>query len=195
MARDYAKRPKKKSRKQAKNKSSNNSWTWMFTGLLIGLLVAGIGYLKLADDAKLEQPAPVAMVKPDVEQKPGKPQFDFYTLLPEMEVAVPEPQPSKPRLATKQPTPPGPNADPIEQARYRLQLASFRKFEEADSLKAKLALEGHFVEIQSVKLATGQTWYRVRTPVVGNRDEAINLQRELQKQAINSMILKASEEG
>jgi len=194
MARDYVKRPKKKRRKSAAKKSTH-SWTWMFTGLMIGLLVAGIGYLKLSDNAKLKAPAPLAMTQPKAESKPNKPQFDFYTLLPEMEVSVPEPKakpkPSPSRLAEKPATP----ASPIEQARYRLQLASFQKFDEADSLKARLTLEGHFVEIQSVKLATGKTWYRVRTPVLGGRDEAIHLQKELQKQAINSMLLKATDES
>lgn len=194
MARDYAKRPKK--RKKAKKGTS--SWVWLLTGVMMGLVVAAVGYLKLF--VPYEGSATPTPKQAEAKQS-TKPKFDFYTLLPEMEVEVPE----APKKSTRQATKPSTkkpvtitakkesNKQPskaLEAAKYRLQLASFKKYDEADSMKARLALEGIFVEIQTVKLDTGQTWYRVRTTQFEERTDALALQKNLQRQAINSMLLK-----
>jgi cell division protein FtsN len=191
MARDYAKRPKKRK----KSSSGVSSWVWLLTGLLVGLVLAAIAYLKLfvhGGNIRIDS-GPIA--KQTISKKESsKPKFDFYTLLPEMEVEVPDAQPpaaippSQPQVAELQPAP----SKALDAAKYRLQLASFKKFDEADSMKARLALEGIFVEIQTVKLDSGQTWYRVRTTQFEDRDDALTLQKSLQRQAISSMLLKDS---
>ncbi len=181
MARDYAKRPNKR-----KQRKSVSSWVWLLTGLLIGLVLAGIAYLKvIMPQRNVEPEKTVSAPPPTVKPEPiaAKPKFDFYTLLPEMEVGVPEKAPAAPAK-------PASPSKTLETAKYRLQLASFKSFEEADGMKARLALEGVFVEIQTVKVESGQTWYRVRTSLFNDRNEALALQKSLQKQAINSMLLK-----
>jgi cell division protein FtsN len=200
MARDYAKRPKK--RKKAKKPISG--WAWLVTGLLIGLVLAAVAYLKLIVSSDEGERGPSIFVSSKEEKKPSKPKFDFYTLLPEMEVEVPESRSSSssstpppaakptPKTTTAKTTTPEASKT-IEQAKYRLQLASFKQFDEADSMKARLALEGIFVEIQTVTLDSGQTWYRVRTTQFEDRNEALTLQKNLQKQAINSMLLSERE--
>lgn len=196
MARDYAKRPHKRSSRKTASKSRRSvaPWTWLLTGLLTGLVVAAVAYLKITvapsvtpppSTAKAADPAPTPK---KVAQAPAAPKFDFYTLLPEMEVAVPEAAAPAPKLAAEINLP-----NPLDQAKYRLQLASFKRYNDADTLKAKLAMSGHVVEIHSIKLDNGQVWYRVYTPVLSSREQAVILQKELQNQAISSMLLKATE--
>ena len=76
----------------------------MFAGLLIGLFVAFLVYIKMQSGVQPPQvflkeslPAKETVTEtgtPDREDatdaKPSEPRFDFYTLLPEMEVVVPE---------------------------------------------------------------------------------------------------------
>jgi cell division protein FtsN len=209
MARDYAKRPKRKMERKTtrrpvpKKRASVAPWTWLVTGLLMGLVIAAIAYLKISmlPGSKAE-PVPAqakSQAKPKpapqkaVAKAPPPPKFDFYTLLPEMEVAVSEPP--KPKPVPVQATQPDDDIvlpHPLDQAKYRLQIASFKRYEDADTLKAKLAMNGHAVEIHSIKLDNGTVWYRVYTPVLPNREQAVSLQKELQNQAISSMLLKAS---
>lgn len=205
MTRDYAKRPKKRaSRKSpAKKKAAVRPITWLFTGLLSGLVVASVVYLKMtllpaggeqavskqaASTPKPKTQAKNAQPVKTAEKKRTTPQFDFYTLLPEMEVAAPQKPAPTPKLAGSSNL-----SNTIDHAKYRLQLASFKRFNDADSLKAKLALSGHQVEIHSIKLEGGAIWYRVYTPILPSREQAVTLQKELQNQAINSMLLKAQE--
>lgn len=202
MARDYAKRPNKKrgsphkevSLKKKKRKSSISPLTWIVTGLLMGLVIAAVAYLKL--NIMPKDPVSATAAKPGTKtlaKAPPAPKFDFYTLLPEMEVKVAESTPPKAVTSPSQNTAEPVLPHPLEHVRYRLQLASFKRYSDADNLKAKLALSGHVVEIHPIKLDNGAVWYRVYTPTFPSREQALNLQKELQGQAINSMLLKDRE--
>jgi cell division protein FtsN len=204
MARDYSKRPHKRNTRKSSGKNGRTAsirpWTWLLTGLLGGLVIAAVAYLKISFFASEQTAAPAGQAKSKAQTAVAKaaagPKFDFYTLLPEMEVAVAK-KPASAIAATPSQTPALPEGEivlpsPFEQAKYRLQLASFKRYDEADMLKAKLAMAGHIVEIHSIKLDNGLTWYRVYTPIVDSREKALNLQKELKAQAISSMLLKAS---
>jgi cell division protein FtsN len=203
MAKDYAKMTKKKSsRKSGSKRRSAGPWAWLLMGMLIGLVLGAVAYLKITmlPDHPKEQAAkkaPVTTAKaetkakakePIVAKAPASPKFDFYTLLPEMEVAVPESVPKAKIAQTPLVLP-----HPLENAQYRLQLASYKRHAEADGLKAKLALSGQVVEIHSVKLENGEVWYRVYTPLIPSREQALSLQKDLQNQAISSMLLRDRE--
>lgn len=159
----------------------------------MGLVIAAVAYLKLSVTSKT--PAVVATApQKSVAKAAPSPKFDFYTLLPEMEVKVADSQaPAKvaPAPASNSAEPVLPH--PLEHVRYRLQLASFKRYDDADNLKAKLALSGHVVEIHPIKLDNGAVWYRVYTPTLPSREKAVALQKELQAQAISSMLLKDRE--
>ena len=101
MPRDYKHRVGRKQRKTL------SPWIGVAAGLLIGLFVAFLVYIKLQAEPKkpvysmetLPPPA-VATTQEDVQEvskdepeatpAPPKPRFDFYTLLPEIEVVVPD---------------------------------------------------------------------------------------------------------
>lgn len=93
-----AKRNKNQARRSGR--SAMPGWAWLATGLLIGGLA--FGYLQFGDKwskpvSLLPTPNPQAQAPsplednavPDVVEKP-KPKYDFYTLLPEKEVVIPD---------------------------------------------------------------------------------------------------------
>lgn len=166
MPRDYAKSDKKKQRE------SIPGWAWMFGGLTIGLFVAGLVYLN-EHTPREKQALLTNAVKRTIrdarkvqdEKKNGhgdqkRPRFDFYTILPELEVPIPDQELSTP---TKQKSAAG-SATVPQQATgsFTLQAGSFRKLEQADKLKARLALQGVVADIQTVTINDGDTWHRVR---------------------------------
>ncbi len=75
---------------------------------------------------------------------------------------------------------------------YTLQLGSFKKYQEADELKARLALQGQELLIETVVLADGQKWYRVKSRPVNSYQLAIKERERLSKSHVNSMITQTA---
>lgn len=170
MPRDYARTTRKK------HKNSLPGWVWMLGGISIGLFVAFLVYLydhtpaseqtritqavkekfqEIRGKQKDEQAAKPASSSRNKQEQPQaqRPRFDFYTILPELEVAIPEQE-----LISDKKKP-----HPVEDnASYILQAGSFRQHTQADRLKAKLALQGIEASIQTVTINDGDTWHRVR---------------------------------
>lgn len=199
MARDYAKRPHKKRKKGGKSTKKGSSIVLLLVGVCIGLCLAVVGYIK--GEGRIKTPAALAAVLEDKkapQQKHpallthAKPKFEFYSLLPKMEVDVAQPT-ANPSAAKTPKTAQTMDSTTLSKAKFRLQLASFRQFSDADSLKARLAMEGVKLEIAAITLPSGEIWYRVRTPVLSDKDTALNLQKKLQKQAVPSIVVKADE--
>ncbi|MGH8522431.1 MAG: SPOR domain-containing protein, partial [Gammaproteobacteria bacterium] len=115
----------------------------------MGLFVAFLVYLQSLTNVKdarqdLKQGAESAPENPV-----SKPKFDFYTILPEMEVKVPDWEVDAPPLPAPQSKPQqGPPDTP-----YLIQVGSFQRFQEADKMKARLALIGIFADIQRVTIS------------------------------------------
>ena len=183
-----------------KQKPALPGWVWLLSGLAIGLFVALLVYLKDAPTPETVTATPSISVskgtqdtrevrKPDAEEipPPPKPRFDFYTLLPELEVVVPEDEISGER------TPESREAAPkvmTEDGRFILQAGSFRKFEEADRLKASLALLGVQAHIQKVEV-NNDTWHRVRIGPITSLAEINDIRSRLKANDIDTMLLKA----
>lgn len=193
MARDYKNTPKSRDKKKAQPVSG---WAWLLTGLAIGLFVALLVYLKdrMPETTVFSTPAPVTdkgrPAEPRAEKKAEektesaqRPRFDFYNLLPEMEVQVPDQEVAVER-----------EREPAEQVTYYLQVASFRRFEEADKLRAQLAflnLESH---IQRVSVTgsnqQGQIWHRVRVGPFSSARAVDKVRSRLREQSMEPIILK-----
>ena len=140
-------------------------WISFISGLGVGLLVALAVYLW---SEGLPPPAAlISSISGDIESADHfdlseivsgtvktlpRPKFDFYKILPEMEVPVPEwalsgdDDDDKPGLA--------PGA-------YVLQVGSFKQFEDADRTKAHLAFRGISARIQRVVINGQDVWFRV----------------------------------
>ena len=164
MPQDY----KHRARPHAKNKRAAPCWLWFFSGMSIGLFAAGLAWLKLSPGAP-GGPVPIPGFsqasaekrEPQRAAEAPAPRFDFYTILPEMEVVIPEadmqpPPPRKTPPAEKRvETPTAPSGDA-----YLLQVGSFRSHADADRLRARLALLGMEAEIQKVTINNRDTYHR-----------------------------------
>lgn len=199
MARDYKHRANGRGRrKQAPG------WLWLAAGLAIGLFVAFLVYLQQRpDDAPakaaattqkpLQAPAPAAQQDAREVRKaqtakvppPPKPRFDFYTILPEMEVVVPEQEiTGKQREGVRQVEAPG---------TYLLQVGSFRTLQQADQLKAKLALLGLQAGIQTVTISERETWHRVRVGPFKDLNALNTARARLKENQIDAILLRVGE--
>jgi cell division protein FtsN len=115
--------------------------------------------------------------------------FDFYTLLPEREVIVPnEREAMKP--AEKPKAVPG-QAAPAEVAEEPLflQVGSFRAAQEAERRRAQIILLGLEAKVESVQ-ANGDTWYRVQSGPFTSREKLSKARNQLSAQGIESLLLK-----
>ena len=194
MSRDYKGRanpgPKKKQQKQS------SGGIWFAAGLVAGLFIAGLVWLKLASTLCDEAGPQTAAYKATAIQKetstpknkeekslPPKPRFDFYTVLPEMEVLVPEPEEDEP------PAPAVAAGAPATGSAYMLQMGSFRKHGDADRFKANLALLGVEAKIQKVNNEQG-VFHRVLSGPYRNRKEINEVRARLQQNKINSLLIK-----
>lgn len=188
MPRDYKHRA---GRKRSSNTPS--PWPWLVTGLAIGLLVAFLVFLQMRPPASSSLPAPLSRPLEkdtrDVRRKqaapvppPPKPRFDFYNILPEMEVIVPEQAiTGRPQKGLKQVEQPG---------TYLLQAGSFRRAEQADQLKARLALLGLETRIQTVTVNRRETWHRVRVGPFSNLEQLNQARALLKREGIDAILIR-----
>lgn len=146
--------------------SSANKGSPFLSGLLLGLLL-GVGlsvavavfitggespFLKKAKPEVEEVPADaVAVLQENQEEKP---RFDFYTILPGTESQVTE---QEIREKESQASP----AAQVEE-RYFLQVGAFQTEQEADNMKAQLALLGIEAIVQTATIPDKGVWHRVR---------------------------------
>lgn len=170
-----------------KNNQKQRSLPWgpMFISFAVGLFIMFLVTIKdnvPVDTVEKKQPQKAKTVEPT---------FDFYTLLPEMEVVVDTPKlPPKKTIVTSPPQP-NPETKPENKVSYLLQVGSFKKAEDADSYRARLALLGIESKVQTVTIDNKDTWHRVQLgPIVG-RDKADKLQRQLKQNNIDSLLMRA----
>ena len=158
-------------------------WVWFIGGVLITSFAFTLYIISQP------QPQPVPLAEPD-KQKPqprpeqprpqqgqSKPQFEFYSVLPEMEVEVP-PDQLRPSAATAT------KASGI----YQLQLGSYRRIDDAKRMEASLGLIGIAAHIESVTI-NEKTHYRVRSGPY-TREQAYGLHTRLKGHDVESQILK-----
>lgn len=197
MPRDYV-----KSSSREKKPGQLPGWVWMIGGLAIGLFVAFLVYLnntqnpgqknalakvleKTLQDVREVKKQQVEAPPPAPKETPAeklKPSFDFYYILPELEVAVPEQE-----LASHSSKPESQVDGDIE---YILQAASFKQLDQADQLKAKLALQGIESSIQSVKI-NNDTWHRVRIGPIRNISKLEATRKRLRENGISAIVVKS----
>lgn len=171
-------------------------WVWMLAGLTMGLAVALVVYLNQprvtqavsqADSGAAADPTSGAQAARQPKPAPAERRFDFYTLLPELEVVVPENQ-SRPTPAGDAGAQPAPAQMPAS-GPYVLQAGSFQRASEADTLKANLALLGVEADIQAVTVDQN-TWHRVRIGPYQDLAELNRVRDRLTHNHIDTVTLK-----
>lgn len=190
-----AKTKRKRKRKAAPRKKQQEypGWVWMIFGLAIGLSVALAIYMKDREpDAAMRPtvPDPASMASalsdnseseiPAAEEHPER-RFDFYDMLPNFEVIIPEQEPDVRQDLEPQ---------AIEQpGNYVLQAGSFIEYGDADRRRAQLALQGIESRIQRVTI-DDKTYHRVRIGPTRDLDKLNSLRDRLHQAQIDVLRIR-----
>ncbi|NOT16785.1 MAG: SPOR domain-containing protein [Sulfuriferula sp.] len=192
MARDYKSR--NNDRKSSAKSGGSSIWSGIFIGLAVGLVAAvAVAYWVNRSDpfAARDKPAeskPVADKQASRSDKvidplakatnapttPDKPSFDFYKILPSQDNPAPNadtPKPSTP------------------DALYFVQAGAFPNAEDADNLKARLALMGYEAAILATDIPNKGTWHRVRLGPY-KLDEANKTKDTLEQNKVSATLIK-----
>ncbi|SFK04476.1 SPOR domain-containing protein [Methylophaga sulfidovorans] len=192
-------------KRNTRNDSSSRSLPWgpMLLSFAVGAFVMFLLHLK--DNVPADTSGSVKTTESKQKQKPAKkegvePTFDFYTLLPEMEVMVDKKNKGSQPIVTS----PSDDSDAAEatigsdtqpsaeaDVSYMLQVGSFKRASDADGFRAKLALLGIESKVQSVTIDNKETWHRVQVGPIAGRSKADALQKQLRDNNIDSLLLRA----
>ncbi|RMG49609.1 MAG: SPOR domain-containing protein [Gammaproteobacteria bacterium] len=175
-------------------------WIWLLAGLMIGLFASGLIWLKDrgGDGREVLQAAQkeLGQARREIASRktpePERSGYDFYTLLPELEVVVPDDEyeseaassADRPRPAT-----PSESSTPAAGVRYILQAGSFRDGSEAERLRARLALLGVESRIQRV-VVNGDTWHRVRIGPFADLQQLRAVRKRLSNHHIKTLVTR-----
>lgn len=202
MSRDYKPSPER-------NKK-NNPGNPLFTGLLIGFLL-GIGVSlavvmvikngansfadlsgskkplseKIAEDAQKAAADASQNQQATENSDDDKTKFDFYTILPgsESKVTTDDVKPGNEQAQTAAPP------------AYYLQVGAFQSEEDADNMKAKLALQGFEAVVQTATIPDKGVWHRVRVGPLNNLDEINKAKNELAAGGFKTDLIKVNNEN
>lgn len=195
------------------------AWLWLLLGAVLGVVMSLAvlygGKLPTLRNRNLPQPNPEAAAPKEPEQaladdatkKPPalpKSNFDFYSVLPEKEVVIPDAELSAKAKAEQQraqqqaaqanaanPSTPA-TAPPVAEpggGRYMLQVASVTDPKAADEYKAKLALMGFSAKVYQINI-NGKVYNRVRLGPYATASETQTAQKALSENSISSTPMK-----
>jgi hypothetical protein len=152
-------------------------------GLIVGAVLASLAFAfvysrlhKSAESGDTPRPDPHRVARVDTEASgPGSgksaEKYDFYEMLPNFEVVVPE----KDKDVKRDP----PATAKIERPGvYVLQAGSYRNEADADRVRAQLALQGVDAKVQRVAV-DADVWHRVRIGPISNLDELNKVRKQL----------------
>ena len=196
MSRDYKSPSKSNSRKKG-----SNLFLGLFLGYVLGL-VSAIGvwmYIHQAPSPFIqnEKPEVSTKIKPSkngdialkemliLDNSQGqtknpneKTRFEFYEMLPGNEEPVTEIELQK---AAEQ---------PLLKDKYYLQVGSFKDTEDAENLKAKIAMLGMEAYVQSADLSEKGMWHRVRVGPFTKIDTIKKTRSSLLESGIKANLIK-----
>ena len=190
MPADYKSYTRKKKRRNAK-KNEKRRLLWII-GIVILILLGAVFYWLSKNDSikipikKIAHKSAVAAktVKKEIKKKLEQPEikFEFYNLLPKEKVTVPG-NPNPTVAVSKNNTP------AINNSHYLLQVASLKKFSDADSMKANLIMKGFSAQVKKIDVK-GNTWFRVQIGPFISMDNALDTQNKLRKDNQDAIIRK-----
>lgn len=178
----------------------------LWTGLMVGMLF-GVGMAAVLAWYVMKSPSPFAQ-KDTTEGKPsavveksaatevvapkpktpttdsatanGKPRFEFYNVLT-----------NKQDAAATVPSKSDGEAKPVNNAAQILQAGSFSNVDDAEKLKAKLAMLGAEADVQTAAIPDKGVWYRVRLGPYKNADELNKAKAFLKQNGVDSTPMRA----
>ncbi len=172
-------------RRQARRGGAKGGHGFLFfgAGLLCGLGLATVVWLGgyLPDGGAPTSGLPAGHDEPPIAE--GEPErtrrYDFFTVLPEIDVVVPQREIEERARDQVEAEPQGP---------YMLQVGSFRSESDAEGLRARVTLLGLETRIQTVTV-NDATWHRVRVGPFQSARDADGARRRLQENGYEAMVL------
>jgi cell division protein FtsN len=191
MARDYKHRAQP--RKPKNQQQSIVWWKWLLVILLIALFVYFLNFIsgsssgmkapqgKDALGTKSRQNKQAQTIASATKKNPAEPRFDFYTILPEKEVVIPD---YEIKSRTRQE-----RVGRAKATKYMLQAGSFRNFKDADNLKARLALMGIESNIEVAEI--GDTiWNRIKIGPYTKMADVDRVRSRLRENHIDVVVME-----
>jgi len=167
------------------------------TGALVGIALAtglSVYYMNSRHEPgreKTEAPRPephrAAPVDPDAATAgtSNGEKYDFYEMLPNFEVVVPEKDKEVKRDL--------PAAAKVERPGvYVLQAGSYRNEADANRVRAQLALQGIDAKVQRVAV-DADVWHRVRIGPITKLDELNRLRKQLQAADVDALVIRVGD--
>jgi cell division protein FtsN len=194
-------------RRQPKRKSSGGFWRLLLVAVLLVVFVLGLNmisnmvkelmagkpelFTKPAEDKVKQELVVKQPVAAEPEKKaeqsavttaaaePEEPRYDFYTILPQAEVVVPDYE-IKTRVREEL-------VGKTKTAKYMMQAGSFRETAEAERHKAKLAQLGIESRVEAAKVGNVM-WYRVKIGPYDNSSSVSTIKELLVKNGIGVIV-------
>ena len=176
--------------------SSTRKGSSFLSGLLLGLLL-GVGisaavaiFITGGESPFLQKPAPETEEVPAdalavlQENKEEKTRFDFYTILPGTESQVTE---QEIREKESQASPEA----KVEET-YFLQVGAFQTEQEADNMKAQLALLGIEAIVQTATIPDKGVWHRVRVGPFTELGQINKFREDLVRNGFTADLIKVN---
>jgi len=209
MARDYKHRVQSNSYANSRRrpkKSPNMVWRWLLVAVLILAFVFFLNMIRkmvpelIGSKAEIVDQSTTDKSKPELAGKPQEtveaekkaapaaeieePRYDFYTILPQAEVVVPDYE-IKSRVREEL-------VGKTKAVKYIMQAGSFREASEADRHKAKLALLGIEARVEKAKVGS-VIWHRVKIGPYDNPSSVATIKELLQKNGIGVIVTEGGQ--
>jgi cell division protein FtsN len=173
-----------------------SKWREFGYGALAGVVVASMAFVYIggrahrsaeAADAPRPEPQRTAPAQPDPSAATARPaeKYDFYEMLPNFEVVVPEKDKEVKRDL--------PAAAKIERPGvYVLQAGSYRNQADADRVQKQLALQGVQAKVQRVAV-DADVWHRVRIGPINNLEQLNKVRKQLQAAEVDALVIRVGD--
>ena len=175
MPQDYPKSYTRSKNKQPAKQSSPLP-TFIF-GMVFGALLMNFAPALLKNTPAAT--SAVQEVTETVKAEASELKFDFYTLLKNTEIIVPNNASSGSQ-----------QVEPEENFPYLLQAGSFKISSDAEALRVKLLLLNLSANVETVGLGNGEKWHRVLVGPFTDASSMAYARAKLAENAIESLLLK-----
>ena len=191
-----------KGRGNGREKQPLPGFVWLLAGLSIGLFVAFLVYLDKQPNVSANFGAAIQKELKKIKQNNSSSsnddteknenssgseerKFDFYKILPELQVFIPDSETQPPEKARNDPS--------VAGKKYILQAGSFKNRNDAEKLKANLTLLSFEPHIQNVTV-NGTVWHRVRTGPYSQSNDLYDKIEQLRENNINAIPMEFNPE-
>lgn len=184
MPRDFAKKTRKHNSASRFNQKKTNLkipvWTWILAGLLIviiGAILIAVNYQSTINTVSIPVKQETKSAKSRYQAVPAEKitdaDFNFHNILQNKIVEVPVQAESDLKTTTST-------------LRYIMQCGSFRKITLAETLKARIALNGFTAKITATDEIGGNRWFRVSLGPYTSKRTAESERHQLERNDINN---------